>query len=272
MNTLLNDLRIPFPPEAITWKPGHATKDGAKCLAMAYGDLRVYQERLDRLCGLDWSVAYEPWGGDRIICRLTIGGVTRSSTGEMSDQDEKNGMGGTVAEAQAFKRAAAAFGLGRYLYELPSVWVGYDSAARKISKEGQAELDRRYRTWYDRTMAAQAPQPAQAVPSTGEIITTPPDRVLAEENGDVLFAKPEPATLSDAQLKRLNIVGHKFYGDEWDVRRHKLTEAATRGRTLSSKELTPDEAEKLIAGIEKRQREADIIIAQRAQQAAPTPA
>ena len=63
--------------------------------------------RLDEVCGSDWSVAYEPWGEDRIICRLTIAGVTRSSTGETTNESERSEIGGTVAEAQAFKRASA---------------------------------------------------------------------------------------------------------------------------------------------------------------------
>lgn len=152
MNDLLTQLSQPFPPAAITWKPGAAKEN--KCMAMAYADLRAYQDRLDAVCGLDWSVRYLPWGDGRIICELTIGGVTRSSTGEMDAQDEKNGMGGTVAEAQAMKRAAAQFGLGRYLYDLPSVWVDFDAQRKRISDSGQAELDRRYKEWYARKVAA----------------------------------------------------------------------------------------------------------------------
>ena len=161
-NELLVQLTKPFPPAAITWKPGSTTKDGTKCMAMAYADLRAYQERLDEVCGLDWSVRYVAWGDSRIMCELTLLGVTRASTGEMEAQDEKNGMGGTVAEAQAFKRAAEMFGLGRYLYELPSVWVEFDAQARKISKTGQAELDSRYAAWYAKKTAA---KPTMAVPA-----------------------------------------------------------------------------------------------------------
>lgn len=123
-------------------------------MAMAYADLRAYQERLDEVCGLDWSVVYKPWGDGRIICELTVCSVTRSSTGEMAAQDEKNGMGGTVAEAQAYKRAAAMFGLGRYLYDLPSVWVDYDAQSKRISKAGQMELDTRYAAWYSKKIEA----------------------------------------------------------------------------------------------------------------------
>lgn len=172
MNELLERLSQPFPPEAVTWKPGNTTKDGSKCMAMAYGDLRAYMERLDELCGLDWSVRYVPWQQERIICELTINGVTRSSTGEYGTQDEKNNIEGTVAEAQAFKRACAMFGLGRYLYDLPSVWVAFDAQAKKISKEGQAELDNRYKAWYAKAIAA-SKQAAQNAPPTTQQAATP---------------------------------------------------------------------------------------------------
>lgn len=135
---MLDELRKPFHPSNITWKPG-AVK-GNRALALAYADLRAYMNRLDDVCGDEWSVNYEPWGNDRIICRLTIGGVTRSSTGESSAEAERSEIGGTVAEAQAFKRAAAMFGLGRYLYNLPSGWEDYDPATKKFTDKAKAKL------------------------------------------------------------------------------------------------------------------------------------
>ena len=149
---LLSQLAMPFEPKHITWKPG-ATK-GEKCLALAYADLRAYMHRLDEVCGLDWSVAYEPWGDDRIICRLSVNGVVRSSTGEMAASDEKQNMGGTVAEAQAFKRACAMFSLGRYLYDLPSVWVDFDPTAKRITPAAITGLDKRYTEWFNKKSAA----------------------------------------------------------------------------------------------------------------------
>lgn len=168
MTDLLKQLAAPFPPAAITWKPG-STKDN-RCMALAYADLRAYQDRLDEVCGLDWQIEYVPWGDNRVIARLTIAGVTRSSTGEMAAQDIKNEMGGTVAEAQAMKRAAAQFGLGRYLYELPSVWVEFDAQKRRITDAGQKELDARYATWYAKKKAAlEAAAAVVATPHTNGV-------------------------------------------------------------------------------------------------------
>jgi hypothetical protein len=139
LNVVLEELRKPFPPSLISWKP--VSIKGDRALALAYADARAYMNRLDSVCGTDWSVSYEPWGSDRIICRLTIMGVIRSSTGETTNQAERSEMGGTTAEVQAFKRACAMFGLGRYLYNLPTGWVDIDPDTRKITSEELARLN-----------------------------------------------------------------------------------------------------------------------------------
>lgn len=160
---ILSQLSRPFEPAFIEWKPG-STK-GARCLAMPYADLRAYQARLDEIFGMNWSVRYTPWG-DRIICDLTIHGTTRSSTGESNPKD---GNAGTSAEAQAFKRACVMFGLGRYLYELPPVWVDYDSGKRAIAEAALKRIEQRYAEWYDRKLAKLAEaNPAAPTMDTSE--------------------------------------------------------------------------------------------------------
>lgn len=154
------DLRRFFPPGVISWKPGIKSKKardwkkgddkaGIKIAALAYGDFRAYMRRLDDVCGGNWSVQYIPWGADRLICELTIFGVTRSGTGEYSEVT-KDGPEGTAAEAQAFKRACTMFGLGRYLYDLPSRWVEFDPEFNNITDAGKAELDAYYVQLYNR--------------------------------------------------------------------------------------------------------------------------
>jgi len=63
-----------------------------------------------------------------VTCELSISGLgAHSATGEEWADDEN---AGTSAEAQAFKRAAACFGLGRYLYYFEGVWVDLDDRKR----------------------------------------------------------------------------------------------------------------------------------------------
>jgi hypothetical protein len=124
------DLSQPFPESELRYRAGATTRDKTKAQALPYVDPRAYEDRLNEIVPGNWEVTFEPWGEHRIICRLTIHGVTRSSTGEATDSPD--GIAGTSAEAQAFKRACAKFGLGRYLYALTPQWVEYDATRRTV--------------------------------------------------------------------------------------------------------------------------------------------
>jgi hypothetical protein len=135
---ILFELAQPFPPDVIQFKPGATTREGNKALGLAYADSRAYYDRLDQVAGADWSDDYEVSpDGQRVVCRLTVAGVTRCDVGEC-DAVDKNTT--TSAAAQAFKRAAAKFGLGRYIYNLPREWVGYDKDNRRFTDQGLVTL------------------------------------------------------------------------------------------------------------------------------------
>ena len=119
-------LAEPFPPEVVKWLPKVLTKDKSKAMAIAYADPRAYEDRLNEVCP-DWEVSYQPWNDQQVICHLTIGGVTRASTGEADTNDRNTG---TSAEAQAFKRACSKFKLGRYFYGLPTPWMPVEKRGR----------------------------------------------------------------------------------------------------------------------------------------------
>lgn len=198
INQILDELSKPFHPSRITWRPGALTGKKDKALALAYADLRAYQNRLDETCGMDWSVSYTPWG-DRIICHLTINGITRSSTGEADSDSERSEIAGTSAEAQAFKRACAMFGLGRYLYSLPSLWVEYDAPNQRFTEKSKARLHSIIAQHYQRFLnggdprgatatldapAEEAPedvQVAESASTTEETLSTEPARQAHSE-------------------------------------------------------------------------------------------
>jgi hypothetical protein len=117
---LIAALSRPFPVSEVDIKPGAVRQDETAALALAYADWRAYAERLDAVVGpAGWSIQLIPWGNTRVIARLTLFGVTKDASGE-GDPDDPHA--GTIAEAQAKKRACADFGLGRYLYHLPRIW------------------------------------------------------------------------------------------------------------------------------------------------------
>lgn len=237
---LLTALSQPFHPAHITWKPGALTKEKNRALALAYADLRAYQNRLDEVCGLGWSVTYRPWG-DRIICELTIVGVTRSSTGEPDSQSEKSEIGGTATEAQAFKRACSTFGLGRYLYNLPSVWAEYDAERKQFSEAGKARLNEIVVQHYRRHMAA-ALEAGSVVKGTNDSGTN--------GNGHQPPAVKQE-TVSE-KITELEMLAKLYYEENWESELRRLVKFVSEGRTEDYKQLSDAEADKLISGLTKK--------------------
>lgn len=124
-------LALPFAPEQVEVKPGATNQEKTQALALAYVDARHYQARLDATVGPSgWQVSYRPWGDRAVICTLTVLDVTREDVGEAEQGDPNQA---TSAAMQAFKRACAAFGLGRYLYtDLPMLWVPCQQRGRAV--------------------------------------------------------------------------------------------------------------------------------------------
>lgn len=125
-------LSAPFPADAIHWRLGHTNKKD-RGMALAYIDARDVMDRLDEVCGAEnWETRFTTAAG-RIICELTIHGVTKSDgAGDTDVEPEKGGI------SDALKRAAVQFGIGRYLYRLESPWVEIEPAGRSFRiKPGQ---------------------------------------------------------------------------------------------------------------------------------------
>jgi hypothetical protein len=87
--------------------------------------------RLDAVVGpANWSFDFDVLSPDGKMVRgkLTVLGVTKCDAGEGSSEDEVL----KSAVSDALKRAAVHFGIGRYLYYLPSVWAPYDQRKRQF--------------------------------------------------------------------------------------------------------------------------------------------
>jgi hypothetical protein len=118
---LMDALKAPFPTKVLSWRVGAMNKEKTKAIALAYIDARDVMKRLDDVCGLNWQDRY-PFDG---CCEigLKVGGewVWRANgAGETDIEGEKGKF------SDAFKRAAVLWGIGRYLYYLPNVWVEID--------------------------------------------------------------------------------------------------------------------------------------------------
>lgn len=122
-DTLSEQLKNPFEPKFIKWRIGQMSRDETKGTAFAYLDAREVYKRLDDVCGAGgWQTKFSEIK-DGFICELSIRmpngtWVTKSDAADQTDMEAVKG-----GASSALKRAAAVWGIGRYLYYLPVVWV-----------------------------------------------------------------------------------------------------------------------------------------------------
>ena len=123
----LQKLFAEFPHESVHWRAQSVTKDGDKAMALAYIDARNVMDRLDAICGpANWQDSYTETPKGRLICTLSINidGVWVSKSDGAGDTDVEGDKG---AISDALKRAAVKWGIGRYLYDMPTPWVPCES-------------------------------------------------------------------------------------------------------------------------------------------------
>src|SRR5579864_4766922 len=138
LDALFTQLAEPFDPSEIRWRVTHTNRDGNRGAVIAYADPRAYTDRLNQLfTPTGWTRSYQvstvssvtrmkrdkliQTGKVLVTCTLTITGLGCHAGSGEDWADEENAM--TAAEAQAFKRAASCYGLGRYLYNFAEMWV-----------------------------------------------------------------------------------------------------------------------------------------------------
>jgi hypothetical protein len=129
-------LAVPYDPDEVKWLP-KVVRNG-KALAFAYVDARVVMDRLDSVLGVTgWQDDYRFLPDGAVVCtlRCKIDGewITRTDVGGMSEQPDE-GDRRKAAVSDALKRASVKFGVGRYLYSLPSAWAEYDEKAKRFTE------------------------------------------------------------------------------------------------------------------------------------------
>lgn len=121
-HALLEQLKEPFDPKFVKWRVGQVNKKGDSALALPYLDAREVYKRLDDVCGVGgWQdKIIELKSG--FICELSIlidgTWVTKTDAADFTDIEAIKG-----GASSAVKRAAAVWGIGRYLYYLPVIWT-----------------------------------------------------------------------------------------------------------------------------------------------------
>jgi hypothetical protein len=174
-------LAAPFDPQEIRVR----SQAGRQ---LSYITARTAMNRLDDILGPEnWWDDYTP-GQNSVLCRLTIklpdgSTVTKADAGGYagmadSGDDDKSGF------SDAFKRAAAKFGVARYLYR---------DGVPAFAREREAEL-------------AASVAPAQAEPVSQDKPRSPAPRDSAPKSGRALFAwtKEQEGRHEVGLLKYLN--------------------------------------------------------------------
>jgi hypothetical protein len=134
VKAITDALGAPFDPKDVKFKPQMVKNN--RCLAMAYIDARLIQDRLDSVLGVEnWEDAYRILPDGSVMCRLRIKlgerWISKTDVGSPSEQPDL-GDRLKAAFSDALKRAAVKFGIGRYLYRLPAQWVDYDPVRKQI--------------------------------------------------------------------------------------------------------------------------------------------
>lgn len=124
-DVLLTQLKNPFNPKQLKWRVGATNKEKTKGIALAYLDAREVMKRLDDVCGPDRWQTKLTRTGEGFTCELGIkfGDEWIWKSNSAGDTKVESIKGGA---SDAFKRAGAVWGVGRYLYYLPNVWVALD--------------------------------------------------------------------------------------------------------------------------------------------------
>jgi hypothetical protein len=135
-------LREQFPRDCVSWRSQRLNKECTKAMALAYIDARDVMERLDEVCGpANWQDRYEV-NGSKTICYLSIN-IMNETSDEPEWVTKADGAGDTDVEgdkgaiSDAFNRAAVKWGIGRYLYDMPVIWVPcstYEKSGRRYWK------------------------------------------------------------------------------------------------------------------------------------------
>ena len=135
MNEMIEQkLRAPFPSKDVEWRIQSVDKDKLRGLAVPYIDSRAVQNRLDEVFGIyGWQNTFSPWhtrkkgASGQIESQICGISVYDKNTGEWitkwdgaEDTNIEPIKGGL---SDSFKRAAVQWGIGRYLYDMPSIFV-----------------------------------------------------------------------------------------------------------------------------------------------------
>jgi len=198
-------LAAPFADADIEWRLQWNDDTKESGIAVPYVTNRAIQNRLDQVFGVaNWKNEYHPWHGDgkknAQLCGISIWvedrgeWVTKYDGADDSDIEPiKGGL------SDSMKRAAVQWGVGRYLYEMDTVFVTTEKRGRTtvIKKSEQRKLDKAHQDHAERFFGK-----ADAMPTT-----PPPPPAQAKSTAAAPTAQQTTADQQPVQTNTTAIPG-----------------------------------------------------------------
>lgn len=180
----------PFDLSAISWKINNYNGEKTKAMITFHVDARAVQERLNTIIGIEnWSFEFSELQQDKgahgkLIVDFGEKKVMREDVGYPNEVGKKEWYKDAVSDA--LKRCAVHFGIGHFLYALPSYWIELEQTAQKFLSNGQ---NVKIKSWLEveiskikkaKSIQIIAELPQEEIDNEIEKITTK-DSVKAEE-------------------------------------------------------------------------------------------
>jgi hypothetical protein len=143
MKRIMDELKAPFYWADLDWRVGSTNKEKTEGWALPYITNRAVQDRLDEVMGMGFwrNEKYEPFRTTGVLAgiSLLIDGqwITKWDGADQTDVEATKG-----GFSSAMKRAAAQWGIGRYIYHLPQFWVALEQRGRSTVIKGEPPLHR----------------------------------------------------------------------------------------------------------------------------------
>ena len=224
-------LQAPFEVNEIEWRVGSTTADKAKGLALAYVTNRAIQNRLDNTFGcFGWKNEFKEWRSNSQICGISVWNEEHKewiTKWDGSDDSATEAVKGGLSDSM--KRCGYQWGIGRYLYKLPQIWVPLKN----------------------KKYLAETPKlPVWALPKAKGIITPPKVEDDVKEPLDNI-KPPTEGALNDKQITRLYAIAHSAGVDHPTVLKH----ITAKFQIASTKDLSKIQYDEMCKGYENMKKE-----------------
>lgn len=234
----INRLRAPFPLEAHSIREGNKTSTG-KIQWFVYLEKTEVEIRLNEVFPGEWGSSQPvltPLGNSvAATISITIRGITRGNTGEDSNGQEK----AKGATTDAFRRAAADWGVAKYLWEMDEMIYtdGYEKGEWDKQKQRKNEAFAKFKTWYQKKFANYKPSNISPLPSETSQNAPNFDAAQIDDKTDVDPTNAAMAAKSALAGNHAPANGEKKIIGRWSFDRNALlTQLATWAKDVSYQE------------------------------------